>query len=121
MPDRKYRVIFMEMPLEEVIASQDAMLERLGRPKAGKRSNLARTYLSQIEQVKRVLARHDDRLSVMTVDYHRALADPERIAEDVNGFLGNVLNEAQAASAIDPSLRRQGAPGSNQPAAGKAA
>ena len=119
-PDRKYRVIFMERPLEEVIASQDAMLERLDRPKAGKRSNLARTYMAQIEQVKRVLARHEDRIAVLPIDYRRAIAEPDSVVAEVSAFLGSVLDTEAAAKAIDPTLRRQGARGSNQPE-GKAA
>ena len=113
-PDRKYRMIFMERPLGEVIASQDAMLERLDRPRAGKRSNLARTYVSQIEQVKRVLANHQNRLSVLCIDYRRALAEPESVAAEVRAFLGGMLDADAAIEAIDPSLRRQGARGSNQ-------
>ena len=119
-PDRKYRMIFMERPLGEVIASQDAMLERLDRPKAGNRSNLARTYISQVEQVKRILANHQDRLSVLPIDYRRALAEPESVAAEVRAFLGGALDAEAAVKAIDPSLRRQGAHGSNQPA-GRAA
>ena len=114
-PDRKYRMVFMERPLEEVIASQDAMLDRLGRPRVGKRSNLARTYMAQIEQVKRVLAAHEDRLSVLPVDYRRALAEPESVAAEISAFLGGVLDVPAAARAINPSLRRQGARGANTP------
>jgi predicted AlkP superfamily phosphohydrolase/phosphomutase/tetratricopeptide (TPR) repeat protein len=114
-PDRKYRVIFMERPLGEVLASQDAMLERLDRPRLGRRSNLARTYQSQIEQVKRVLADHEGRIAVLPVDYRRALAEPQSVAAEVSAFLGGTLDVEKAAGAVDPSLRRQGAPGSNRP------
>ena len=96
------------------------MLERLDRPRSGKRSNLARTYVSQIEQVKRVLGNRKDRLSVLPIDYRRALAEPESVAAEVRAFLGGSLDAEAAKKAIDPSLRRQGAPGSNQ-AVGKAA
>jgi hypothetical protein len=117
-PDRKYRMIFMERPLGEVIDSQDAMLERLDRPRGGRRSSLARTYVAQIEQVKRVLSGHDERLAVLSINYHRALANPQSVAAEVSAFLGGRLDVEAAAKAIDPSLRRQGAHGSNQPAGG---
>ena len=110
----KYRIVFMERPLEEVIASQDAMLDRLGRPQAGKRSNLARTYAAQIEQVKRVLAQHEGHVSVLPIAYGRALAEPASVVAEISAFLGGVLDTEAAADAIDPSLRRQGARGSNQ-------
>ena len=112
-PDRKYRMIFMERPLGEVIDSQDAMLERLDRQRGGRRSSLARTYVAQIEQVKRVLAGHDERLAVLSINYHRALANPKSVAAEVSAFLGGKLDVEAAAQAIDPSLRRQGARGAN--------
>jgi predicted AlkP superfamily phosphohydrolase/phosphomutase/tetratricopeptide (TPR) repeat protein len=112
----KYRVIFMERPLGEVIDSQDAMLERLDRPKGGRRSSLARTYVAQIEQVKRVLAQHEDQVAILSINYHRALANPASVAAEVSAFLGGRLDVEAAAKAVDPSLRRQGARGSNQEA-----
>ncbi len=110
----RYRIVFMERPLGEVIDSQDAMLERLGRPKGGRRSTLARTYVAQIEQVKRILEQHEDRVSVLSINYHHALANPMSVAAEVSAFLGGRLDVEAAAGAIDPSLRRQGAPGSNR-------
>ena len=89
------------------------MLERLDRQRGGRRSSLARTYVAQIEQVKRVLAGHDERLAVLSINYHRALANPKSVAAEVSAFLGGKLDVEAAAQAIDPSLRRQGARGAN--------
>ena len=71
-------------------------------------------HVSQIEQVKRVLANHQNRLSVLCIDFRRALAEPESVAAEVRAFLGGMLDADAAIEAIDPSLRRQGARGSNQ-------
>ncbi|HKK31702.1 MAG TPA: tetratricopeptide repeat protein, partial [Alphaproteobacteria bacterium] len=120
-PDRPYRIVFMERPLGEIIASQDAMLERLGRPRGSRRANLARSYLAQVEQVKRVLAGHEGRISILPVDYRRALTAPDSVAAEISAFLGGVLDVEAAAQAVDPSLRRQGAAGANGPAEGRAA
>lgn len=104
-----YRVIFAERPLSEILASQQVMLERSG--KAGGRlaqRALAQTFLKQISQVKRILARHEERVQVLSVDYHTAVADPASIAAQLNAFLGGGLDEAAMVAAVDPALRRQG-------------
>jgi len=103
-----YRIIFMERNLGEVVASQSAMLRRnhaAGTTLSDRR--LAATYRAQINAARRVLQRHGDRLSVLGIDYHEALADPAGTARRVNAFLGGTFDEAAMQRAIDPSLRRQ--------------
>jgi len=105
---RRYRILFMERPLKEIVASQAAMLERLGKP--GSRLSerqLAGAYLKQVEQVRGLLQTHPDQVQVLAVDYTRALADPARAARAVNRFLGGGLDESAMAAAVAPELRRQ--------------
>jgi hypothetical protein len=54
-----------------------------------------------------LLRRHPDRVSVLPVNYHEALADPAGTAAKINAFLGGGLDEAAMAAAVDPKLRRQ--------------
>lgn len=98
----------MERPLGEVVASQQAMLQRLGRA-GGKLSErqLAATYRRQLDGVRQVLAAHPEQVSVLTVNYHAALAEPVAAAARVNAFLGGGLNEAAMVAAVEPSLRHQ--------------
>lgn len=98
----------MERPLGEVVASQQTMLQRLGR-EGGKLSErqLAVTYRRQLDGVRQVLAAHPERVSVLAVNYHQALADPAAIAVKVNAFLGGDLDEAAMAAAVAPELRHQ--------------
>lgn len=107
-PGPDYRVIFMERNLGEVVASQGAMLRRqnvAGATLSDRR--LAATYRAQINAARRLLKRHGDRMSVLGIDYHEALADPAGTARRVNAFLGGNLDEAAMQRAVDPSLRRQ--------------
>jgi tetratricopeptide (TPR) repeat protein len=107
-PDRPYRILFMDRPLGEITASQSAMLARLGRQGATlSDKQLADTYRKQIAAVRRVLAAYPDRVSVLSINYHVALADPAVIAKRVNAFLGGHLNEAAMVAAVEPSLRHQ--------------
>jgi len=68
---------------------------------------LAATYRAQINAARRLLKRHGDRMSVLGIDYHEALADPAGTARRINAFLGGNLDEAAMQRAVDPSLRRQ--------------
>lgn len=104
-----YRIIFMERPLQEIVASQTAMLARLGKS-GGQLSErqLAAAYLKQVDTVRGVLSAHAERVSVLAVNYHAALAHPEIAAAEVNRFLGGTLDEAAMARAVAPELRRQG-------------
>jgi hypothetical protein len=103
-----YRILFMERPLKEIVASQAAMLQRLGKT-GGKLSErqLAAAYVKQVEAVRGILSAHAGRVEVLAVNYHRALADPAVIATEVNRFLGGVLDEAAMANAVAPTLRRE--------------
>ncbi len=106
---RPYRVVFMERPLGEILASQKTMLQRLGREGGHlTEAQLARTFLGQLQTVRRVLNRPEAQTSVLGMDYHQALRDPQAAAARLNAFLGGGLDEKAMAAAIAPQLRRQG-------------
>jgi hypothetical protein len=89
----RYRVIFAERPLHEILASQRVMLERSGKP-GGRLAErqMAGIFLKQMAQVQRILTPHGDRVQVLSVPYHDALADPSAAAERLNDFLGGGLD-----------------------------
>jgi|HubBroStandDraft_1064217.scaffolds.fasta_scaffold01836_3 predicted AlkP superfamily phosphohydrolase/phosphomutase/tetratricopeptide (TPR) repeat protein len=102
-----YRIVFMHRDLNEVVASQRAMLARLAR--TGARLNdsvLARTYTRQLVQVQTWLQRRPE-IQVLPVSYADALGDPAGTAARLARFLGQPFDESAAAMAVDPSLRRQ--------------
>jgi hypothetical protein len=104
-----YRVLFMKRPIEEVLASQQAMLERQGK-KSADAEVLSKTYQDQVRQAEDWLAARSCFRS-KPIDYHRVLANPLEVAKDVNAFLnGNLAVEAMAA-AVDPNLCHQRAEG----------
>ena len=101
----QYRVLFMRRPLEEVLASQRAMLERAGK-KAADDAVLAKVFRSQLKQTEEWLAAAPG-FSVLYVE-HRGLFDaPQSTAERVNEFLGGRLNVSAMVGVIDPALYRQ--------------
>jgi len=105
---RRFRVLFMERPLGEVVASQRAMLQRLGKEGAHTTdARLARAYLNQVAQVKKLLQHYSGNIECLSVPYHQALEEPARTAAQVNAFLGGGLDPEAMAAAIEPTLRNQ--------------
>ncbi len=107
--DRPYRIVFVERPLPEVLASQAAMLARNGqRPTPRRQRQLAAAWLQQLERLKAELQARGESVQVLSLAYRDAVADPAAAAARLNRFLGGGLDEAAMAAAIDPALQRQG-------------
>jgi len=89
------------------VASQKAMLERLGR-KGGElaEARLMRAYTQQLVRVQTWLRRHPE-IPVLAVGYAEALANPAATAARLARFLGEPFDAQAASAAIEPSLRRQ--------------
>jgi len=103
----EYRIVFMHRALEEVTASQSAMLQRLGREGGGLgEKQLARVYAGQLVRVQDWLKRAPG-VHVLHVQYGEALEDPAATAERLGEFLGEPFERSRAAGAADPGLRRQ--------------
>lgn len=103
-----YRILFMERPLPEVVASQKKLLDRLDK-KGGDltEERLARMFQQQMAAVKNVLQHYAENISVMSVSYSDALKQPQETANRVNKFLGGTLDENAMAQSIDPNLRNE--------------
>lgn len=101
----RYRIIFMQRPLSEVLASQQAMLQREGRAGADP-AVLRRAFEGQLAQLHAWLSAQPD-VRVLHVDYHRVLAEPLAVADALCGFLAIELDRNAMAGAVDPALHRQ--------------
>ena len=101
----QYRVIFMRRPLEEVLASQRAMLERQGK-KAADDALLAKVYRGQLEQAEQWLATAPG-FSVLYVEHRALFESAQPNAARVNEFLGGRLDVAAMLGVIEPTLYRQ--------------
>ncbi|TAF49970.1 MAG: hypothetical protein EAZ61_13640 [Oscillatoriales cyanobacterium] len=105
--DRAYRIVFMQRPLSETIASQQKMLERSDRA-GGKLTpeRLAATFLQQVEAIDALLADYPQ-VSVLAVNYHDALHDPIGTAQRLADFFDGQLDVNTATTAVDPNLHRE--------------
>ncbi|HEY1336791.1 MAG TPA: alkaline phosphatase family protein [Bryobacteraceae bacterium] len=106
-PGEEYRLVFMHRNLDEVTASQRAMLKRLKR-KGGQLPDreLKRAYVSQLVRVQNWLQSRPE-IAVLSVKYDEALADPDGAAARLAEFLGTPFDAGRAAASVDAGLRRQ--------------
>lgn len=106
-PAHDYRVILVRREMSEVLASQRAMLERRGGSAAVSAADtaLGRQFARHLEKTETWL-RARPNFSVLCVDFNRMLVDSSASVHRVNRFLGGVLDEREAAAAVDPGLYR---------------
>jgi hypothetical protein len=104
--DEEYRVLFMQRDLNEVLASQRAMLRRQRRPVEVDDGRLAGIFASHLRQVEEWLATQPQ-IQTLWIDHRQAIAEPLAVANRVAGFLGRPLDVAAMARVVDPRLYRQ--------------
>jgi hypothetical protein len=104
--DHEYRVVFMQRPLPEVLASQDQMLRRRGTYKEG--ANPAAMAAAFEKHLREVYAWLDGKPYVKSirVAYHDALKQPEEVSRKLAEFLGIPLNTELMKQQVDASLYR---------------
>jgi hypothetical protein len=107
LPDENaYRIIYMRRNLDEVLRSQDKMLDRLGNAAPGADLEAVKeAYRNDIVSA-RLHARKRPNMELLEVHYGEAVADPAAAARAVNAFLGGRLDEAAMAAAVKAHLYR---------------
>jgi hypothetical protein len=103
-PGERYRIIFMERDLDEMLLSQEKMLQRLGRP-AAPREEMKRSYTLHLKRLQAWL-RQQQSMEVLHVSYSELVEEPETQARRVSEFLGGKANVERMATAVDTSLYR---------------
>jgi hypothetical protein len=99
-----YRILFMDRDLDEVLASQEKMLARLGRP-AAPRDEMAQAYRVHLARLHEWLPRQKN-VTVLSVRYNDLVAEPRAQAERVAAFLGGAADVEGMVRAVDPALYR---------------
>jgi hypothetical protein len=112
LPDEnEYRVIFMRRDLDEVLASQEKMIERLDQgDTAADAEAMKEAYRNDIVRA-RLLCRKSPHMELIEIHYSETVGDPAASARKVNAFLGGRLDEQAMRAAVDKSLYRNKAPG----------
>lgn len=104
--DREYRVVFMDRNLQEVVASQSAMLSRNAKSGASiPPERLKAVFETQLKSVNSWLADRPQ-FKVLHVPHAEMIRDTATQARAINEFLGGDLKLDAMLTAVDPSLHR---------------
>jgi hypothetical protein len=102
--DFHYRVLFAVRAIDEVQASQLALLRRLGRSEHdGVTGSELEGHLGEV----RSWLRRQPYFEICYVDYGEVLSEPLAVARRIRGFLGRDLDVEAMAAVVDPSLHRE--------------
>jgi hypothetical protein len=102
----EYRIIFMQRPLPEVLASQDEMLRRRGTYKEG--ADPAPISAAFEKHLREVYAWLEGKpyAKTLRVQYHDVLSQPQEISQQLAQFLEISLDVGAMAQQVDASLYR---------------
>jgi hypothetical protein len=103
--EHNYNVVFMQRDIDEVLASQKAMLVQRGEPADGSDDRLRQTYVNHLQQVMRFV-KNRACFNLLIVNYRDVMAHPEVEARRMNAFLGGGLDVAAMSAVADSSLYR---------------
>ena len=107
-PRMPARVIVLHRPLDQVLASQEAMKARLGTASQGTDpSTLSRQFAAQMERLPARIAQRPE-WKTLHLSFEAMLADPVGQCARIAAFLGPRFDAALAAAAVDPAQRRFG-------------
>ena len=103
----EYRVIFMCRPLEEVVSSQNRMLERLGKevPPTPTTAVVA-AFQEHLRKIRSWLGQQPN-VAVLYLDYPAVVQAPEEQTAKICAFLGRDLDRAAMIRQIEHSLHRE--------------
>lgn len=107
LPERhNYRVIFMQRPLQEVLASQNTMLARAGEAiDVVPAAEVIAQYDAHLRKVRALLTSRPC-FDTLFVEHGEVIADPRAQADRVNAFAGGGLDAARMAAAVNARLYR---------------
>jgi len=106
----KYKIIFMDRAIEEVMNSQHKMLGRLGKERGEDKQNsmaLLKTFADSRKKAIGWCKNHPKYVEYTLVPYNEAINDPMKAAKQVNEFMGGDMDELKMAAVVDPTLYRE--------------
>jgi hypothetical protein len=102
---QRYRILFMERELKEILASQHKMLERRREPSVTGDSQMEAQFREHVAAIKYWLARQPN-MEVLYVDYNRMMADPGAYCPRIADFVRLPLDLARMRSVPNQRLYR---------------
>ncbi|MEM1246834.1 MAG: sulfotransferase [Acidobacteriota bacterium] len=106
--DNNYKVIFMRRDLDEVLASQQKMLDRRGEENSIDDEQMRELWKNHLWRSNYML-KNQPQFEFVEILYSDVLADPETNARRIADFIGG-LDARKMAEVVDPDLYRNRAP-----------
>lgn len=100
-----YRVLFMQRDLDEVLESQERVLEHRGLPRRPADPGLRAQFVAHLAVVLRML-RADPAFDALEVPHGDLMRSPDATVARVALFLGSAVDAAAMCRCIDPALHR---------------
>jgi hypothetical protein len=101
----EYRVLFMRRNLDEILASQKAMLDRLGKASPLDDTRMASLFRDGLARFDAWVAGRPG-FKILDVSYNAMITDPAPLAREVDRFLDGGLDLDAMTRVVDPSLYR---------------
>ncbi len=98
----RYKVVFMNRAIEEVVVSQEVMLKDHGRRP---RSGVEQAYLKELELVD-IWAHSEPGVEMMKLNYAEVIDNPKNTAEILEKFIGKQLDLDAMKATVNPDLYR---------------
>jgi hypothetical protein len=103
-PNYRYRILFMERDMDEMIDSQEKMLQRLGR-KAAPREEIKPAFVKHLDRLLQWLGQQPN-MQALRISYNALLQDPYEQSRLVRDFLGCKIELERMIQAVDRTLYR---------------
>lgn len=102
----EYRVVFTQRNLEEILASQNIMLEHRNQQGAKvSDEEMTRLFQAELKKFDEWIA-DQEHFSILRVNYKEMVESPRQQCQRVNEFLGGDLDIDAMVAVVDPSLYR---------------
>ncbi len=105
--EHKYRVIFMRRPIEQIVTSQNRMLERLGQkvPDTPERA-VTSAFNDHLKKIQKWLSEQPN-IAVLYTEYSAVLQNPRQEASKIAEFVGYDFDLDAMIKEVEPSLHRE--------------
>ena len=106
LPDENfYRVILVRRDFDEIIASQNKMLERRGEENQVADSTVKEAYIRHLVDIS-YMVRRSPNFEMIEVQFKQPMETPRSFVTDVNKFLGGNLDVESMMAVVDLELYR---------------
>jgi hypothetical protein len=99
---QKYKIIFMNREMNEIIKSQEKMLKKEGKRFS---KELIKIFLKELKLVKKWV-KEEPKKEMINLHYKKIIKNPAKQIDKIIEFLGVPLDKEAMIEAIDPSLYR---------------